>query len=145
MEDWTYEGQIREYYAKTTMLMSPSVIASAQAVLTPFRIAGRGSLKTTALSLSGKYVGKQYWDNTENESRSVPAYFVADFSITREFSVSGGKLSIGAYVNNLLNNKYFADAWVYRAHSRQDDRTYQEEGVFPQAPVNLMFRLGYMF
>jgi len=145
MEDWTYEGQIKEYFAKTTMLMSPSVIASAQAVLTPFRLAGRGSLKTTALSLSGKYVGKQYWDNTENESRSVPAYFVADFSITREFSVSGGKLSIGAYVNNLLNNKYFADAWVYRAHFRQEDRTDQEEGVFPQAPVNLMFRLGYMF
>lgn len=144
-DDWKYLGQIKKHYDKTTMLMSPSVIGAANIDFIPFKNCGKGSLKTTTLSISGKYVGKQYWDNTGNDDRSIPGYFVSDIVFKHEFSISGGKLSLGAYLNNVLNNKYFADAWVYRAYFSQDRSFYQEEGVYPQAPINFMIKLGYKF
>jgi iron complex outermembrane receptor protein len=129
--DWTYLRQMKEHFDRTTMLMSPSVIGAANVNVMPFRTLCKNSLKTTTFSLSGKYVGKQYWDNTSNDDRSIPGYFVCNLAMTHEFSISGGKLSLGAYVNNLLNNKYYADAWVYRAHFQKENSYYQEEGLSP--------------
>ena len=51
-------------------------------------------------------------------------------------------LTVGLYAGNLFNRQYEADAWVYRAHFQGgSSEWYQEEGLFPQAPRNWMFRL----
>lgn len=137
--DWNPVGQYSEHFDKTTMLLSPSVVAAAKAVFTPFH----ESLSLSSLELAAdvKYVGKQYWDNTASEDRCIPAYTVVNFSISDSFRLRSGELNIGLYVGNLLNAKYYADAWVYRAHFREDDSWYQEEGLFPQAPVNCMLKV----
>ena len=44
-------------------------------------------------------------------SRSLPGYYVMNLSLSHEFSLRHGKLGLGAYVNNLLNNMYIADGW----------------------------------
>ena len=103
------------------------------------------------ISSDFKFVGKQYWDNTGSEDRCLPAYTVANASITDFFTfplgrLPEGRLTIGLYFGNLFNRMYEADAWVYRAHFRGGSTEwYQKEGLFPQAPFNCMFRVGLQF
>ncbi len=141
---WKPMEQVREHYAKTTMLLSPSVVSMVRIACTPFKHIARGSLRTTTLSLDGKFVGKQYWDNTANADRCVPAYFVSNLSLFHEFDLGTGKLGMTGYVNNLLNRTYYASAWVYRAFFATGGK-YQDEGLCPQPPVNFMLKLSYRF
>jgi len=156
MNDWNPIEQHTEHYDKTTMLMSPSIVGMAQVAFTPFKTICNNSLKTTTLAVNAKYVGKQYWDNTQCEDRSMPGYYVTNLSLTHEFTLGreaghelgdgyAGHLGLGLYVNNFTNNMYYADAWVYNAYFRDENVIYSEEGIFPQAPVNFMFKVSYRF
>lgn len=133
--DWNYVGQVKEEHDKTTILLSPSVIGMIGVTYMPW--------KDWTFGINGKYVGKQYWDNTTCEDRSIPAYHVWNFNAGKQFHVGKSMLGVSLYVNNLLNRKYFADAWVYRAYVGGEP--YQEEGVFPQALRNAMLKLTYTF
>ena len=134
---WNYLGKTAVNAGTVNMLMSPSVIGMARAELFP--------LKDLKIALSGKYVGKQYWDNTQTENLCIPAYFVVDFHSEKSFDIWGGKLTLGAYCNNLFNNDYYADAWVYRALFASGDKEYIEEGLFPQALRNFSVKLRFEF
>ena len=138
LENWVDGGYKEEKYDNTTMLLSPSVIGMGRIALTPFK----GRWKPFTCALSGKYVGKQYWDNTQNASRCIPAYFVTDLSLSHEIPLSTGSLGVSLFVNNLLNRAYYAYAWVYRAW---DGGEYVEAGLYPQALRNLMVKLTYSF
>ena len=144
-DDWNEKGQNAVEYGTTRMLMSPSVVGLVQLSFTPFRTVCSNSLKTTALTLNGKYVGKQFLDNTATESRSLPGYYVMNLSLTHEFSLRHGKLGLGAYVNNLLNNMYIADGWCWKNMMESDGSIVGGVGVFPQAPANFMIRASYSF
>ena len=139
IDDWNFVGQYSEHYDLTNMLMSPSVVAAAKATWHTF----------LGLDLAAdlKYVGKQYWDNTNSADRCLPAYTVANASISDTFDIAGRmSLTIGLYAGNLFNREYEADAWVYRAHFKGgSSEWYQEEGLFPQAPRNWMFRIALSF
>ena len=138
LENWVDGGYKEEVYKNTTMLLSPSVVGMGRVELAPFQ----GSWKPLTLALSGKYVGKQYWDNTQNADRCIPAYFVTDLSLAHSFRLPTGNLGVALYVDNLLNLNYYAYAWVYRAW---DGGEYVEAGLYPQAPRNLMVKLTYSF
>lgn len=133
--EWNYLGQIDEIHADSDIILSPSVIGgfSASADL----------WKGGKIRAGGKYVGSQYWDNTSSEERKVPAYFTADASLSHSFPVLDGTLKAGLYVSNIFNNRYYAYAWVWRAVVGEEN--YQQEGLFPQAPLSAMLRLSYSF
>lgn len=138
MNDWNFLGMYEEKYDKTTMLMSPSFIAMGKITWNVY--------KALNVALDGKFVGQQYWDNTASLDRSIPEYFVANFGIYNTFKLPrDGRLKLGLYINNLCNNMYYADAWVYRAHFEAEKSFYQEEGLFPQAPINAMVRMSVSF
>lgn len=144
MDNWKVTGQIEEKYSNTRILLSPSAVGAFGVNARPF---ARGEkFKDFLVNFTGKYVGRQYWDNTGCEDRSLPAYFVADASISNDFKMrSGNVLRLGVYVNNLFNASYCGDAWVYRAYFEAEKEYYQEEGLFPQAPVSCMLKLTYSF
>ena len=143
IDDWNYLGQYQEHFDKTTMLMSPSFVGMLRS---RWNITGG-----LVLASDLKFVGKQYWDNTSSEDRCLPAYMVANASISDTFDIDfdsshGFRLTVGLYAGNLFNRMYEADAWVYRAHFQGgSSEWYQEEGLFPQAPRNWMFRLTLSF
>ena len=144
-EWWDELGTTQAFeYGKTTMLMSPSVTGMVQLSVTPF-VNASNSLKTTALSINGKYVGKQYLDNTGREEMAVPSFFVSNLSISHEFRLNSGFLGLSAYVNNLLNNEYYASGWrwEYVYQGTRDMET--GVGVYPQATRNFMFKVSYRF
>ena len=138
VENWVDGGYNEEHYDNTTMLLSPSVVGMGRVSISPFE----GFWKPLALTLSGKYVGKQYWDNTQNADRCIPAFFVSDLSVSHTVSLSFGTLGVSVYVNNLFNREYYAYAWVYRAWDGSD---YMEAGLYPQAPRNEMLKISLTF
>ena len=138
-------GQTPVDFGKTDMLMSPSVIGMLQLSFQPFATVARNSLKTTTVSLNGKYVGRQYMDNSSSLDRSIPAYFVSNLSISHEFNVGGGKLGISGYVNNLFNNMYYADGGAYNMYNTDSGEIESDIWIYPQAPVNFMLKLSYRF
>ena len=138
LENWVDGGYKTETYENSTMLLSPSVVGMGRIALSPFE----GWWKPLSLTLSGKYVGKQYWDNTQNEGRAIPAWFVTDLSLSHSIPLPTGALGLSLHVNNLLNRAYYAYAWVYRAWEGSE---YVEAGLYPQALRNLMVKLTYSF
>lgn len=134
-----------ENCGKTNMLMSPSVTGMVQLSFTPLREIAHNSLKTTTLSINGKYVGRQYLDNTSSMDRSIPGYFVSNLALTHEFNVGGGRLGIGGYINNLFNNMYYADGGASREMYEGSDDITSYVWIYPQAPINFMLKVSYSF
>ena len=131
------------------MLLSPSVIFGGMLTVKPFDALLRNP--GPVLRLDGKYVGKQYLDNTSSEDRVVPGYFVANLSLTQEFSL--GKrtaesrhrpvLGIGAYVNNLFNLKYYADGGAWKYYNIDTGELVSGVYVYPQAPLHGMAKIWF--
>ena len=151
MNDWNYLGQHKVDFQNTDILMSPSVVGMASMTFRPFA-STTGSLKSAYATLNGKYIGRQYYDNTSSEERSIPGYFVADLSIGYEVPMyrrseyaKGSSLSVSFHIHNLFNRYYYADAWLWRAYFRQDDSYYSQVGIYPQAPANWMLKIGWRF
>ena len=152
MNDWNYLGQHTVDFEYTDILMSPSLVGMASATFRPF-ISSAASLKSVYLQMNGKYVGRQYYDNTSSADRSIPAYFVADMAVgysvplsrSLSFARDDSALTFSFHIHNLFNHRYYADAWLWRAYFRQDDLYYAETGLYPQAPLNFMFRTTWSF
>ncbi len=170
MNDWNYLGQHQVDFENTDILMSPSLVGMANVTVRPFAFSDN-SLNPVYMSLNGKYVGKQYYDNTASSERMIPAYFVADLSAGYEVPVrrffagaqndkrgaqndnvgchpersEGSVLSFSFHIQNLFNNMYYADAWLWRAYFQQEEAFYTETGIYPQAPLNFMLKVAWKF
>lgn len=135
-----------EHYGNMTMRMSPSFIGMVRGAYTPFKRIAGGSLKTTTIALNGKYIGQQFWDNTECGDRKIPGYFVADLMLSHDFHIGSGILGLRAYVNNLLGNKYYSDvAGTLGYYKKEGVIASSWEGLYPQATTNFMFGVTYSF
>lgn len=141
-DDWNVTGRTTPVsYGNSTMLMSPSVVGMARLAFSPWRGVASNSLKTTTLALSGKYVGKQYLDNTMTASRSIPAYFVSDLALSHSFKA----IALSLHISNLLNSKYYADGWCWKNVMESDGTVVDGIGIYPQASVNFMIKVSYRF
>lgn len=132
--DWFFLGQKKETYTNSTILLSPSAVGMLSLSASPWK---GGSIKTT-----GKYVGKQYWDNTSCDDRMIPAYYIQDFMVGQTFSFHG-EWTVDLTASNIFNKRYYADAWVWRAEVGGEP--YRSEGLFPQAPFSIQGRVRYSF
>ena len=145
-DTWEETGSYSENYGTVTMRMSPSVIGMARISCTPFKKVASGSLKTTTISLDGKYIGSQYWDNTENADRKAPGYFVSNLVLSHDFNVGTGKLGLRGYVNNLFNQKYYSDVSGELCYfEKEKNLTTSWTSLYPQATINFMIGLVYSF
>ena len=151
MNDWNYLGQHKVDFENTDILMSPSLVGMASVNVRPFAFSSN-SLKSVSASLSGKYVGKQYYDNTSSDERSIPAYFVSDLSLAYDIPLyhrseqnEGSSLALSFHIHNLFNRNYYADAWLWRAYFQEENSYYSDTGIYPQAPINWMFKVAWKF
>lgn len=147
MNEWNYLGQHKVDFENTDILMSPSIVGMASVTFRPFATSSN-SLKSAYASLNGKYVGRQYYDNTSSDERSIPAYFVSDLSMGYEIPLkknSEQTFAVSLHIHNLFNRQYYADAWLWRAYFQQEDSYYSETGIYPQAPTNFMLKFALKF
>ena len=102
-------------------------------------------LKNLSFNLMGKYVGKQYYDNTSNDENSLEAYFVSNFVAGYTFNMTNvGSIDIQFMINNLFDKEYIANAWV-STDRLSDGKSYVYKGLFPQATRNFMGRVTVRF
>ena len=126
----------------TDLALSPSVVGAAIATFNPFRGA--------KLQLIGKYVGKQYADNTSRECYAIDPYFLLNLRASYTWRLKGGnEIEAQLTVNNLLNHQYRLSAWVGDWYDDWSSETavyyYHSRGWLQQPGRNFMGRVIYRF
>ena len=126
----------------TDLSLSPSVVGAAIATVEP--------CKGAKLQLIGKYVGKQYADNTSRECYAIDPYFLLNLRASYTWRLKGGnEVEAQLTVNNLLDHHYRLNAWVgdwYDDWSSETSTSYYHSRGFLQQPGrNFMGRLIYRF
>lgn len=131
------QAQITREFGSTDISYSPGMISSLSLTYQP--------VSSFYMNLLGKYVSKQYMDNTSDDVKSIDAYFVSNFSVGYTFKPSTfGTFQLQVFVNNLFNSEYEANGWA-STDAFQDGSTINYIGYYPQAPRNYMVRLTLNF
>ena len=135
-------------YTNTDIAFSPNIVAGGQA-----------SYLVKALDLNvallGKYVGRQYLDNTQTEAKSLDPYGVLDLRIQYQRALKGWMKSISAtlQVNNLLSAEYEANGYTFSENYLYDNGNggFDQTGVtpynyyYPQAGRNFLASVSLRF
>lgn len=133
IDDYDNGGQQAKFYNKTDISFSPAVVSAAAVNITP--------IKGAELKLLGKYVSRQYLDNTSQRSRSLHDYYVQDLRLAYSFKVPHTSI-FQAYVqvNNLFSKKYEPNGYTFSYYYGGDLTT--ENYYFPMATINFMAGLN---
>lgn len=135
--NWNWEGQIYKEYGTTSISYSPDIISAVGVTWQPSSV--------FYINLLGKYVGKQYMDNTSDDEKSIEAYFVNNLSAGYTFNkTSFGTFNLQVFVNNLFNKEYVANGWA-ATDTFADGTAVNWIGFYPQATRNYMARLTLTF
>jgi iron complex outermembrane receptor protein len=128
--------------SNTPLALSPSAVGAAIATFTP--------VKNAKLQLIGKYVGKQYADNTGRECYAVDPYFLLNIRASYVWHLRGtNEIEAQLLVNNVLDNKYnlhaWAEDWVDDYSSTTRQYYHHSRGWLQQPGINFMGRVIYRF
>ncbi len=144
IDNWDNWSQESIDYENTDLAFSPTIIWSS--------ILKYNLNENTSVDLISKYIGEQFIDNTSSQDRILNDYLVNHLILSYNWKNKIFKTSkLTLQINNLLNNKYVSNAWVYRFISdswdpRESDpyvnsdseRGYNMAGYFPQATRNYL-------
>ncbi|WEK38052.1 MAG: TonB-dependent receptor [Candidatus Pseudobacter hemicellulosilyticus] len=97
-------------------------------------------VKNLDISLLGKYVGRQYLDNTASKDHMLEAYYVQDARVSYTLPrLLFKEITLVGQVNNLFDKKYVANGYTY---SYEDSGALiTENAYFPMATINFLFAL----
>ena len=155
-DNWEDGTQLEETYNNTDLSFSPSVIAGGKLNWTIVGDDRYSSEHYLFTELSGKYVSDQFLDLSGSENARLDAYYYFNWQAVYEWkSQFFEKIQLKLKVNNLLDQRYSSNAWIYRfispgynpvpddayAVSENGDR-YQLRGYYPQAGVHFMLGLN---
>ena len=129
IDDYDNGGQQINFYKKSVLAFSPSVVIGNTVTVIPF--------KNATLNFLSKYVGKQFLDNTANNARSLNAFFVQDVNFN--FNLTGKVFKNTQFIvqlNNVFNKKYEPNGYTFSYISGGASTT--ENFYFPMAGFNLM-------
>lgn len=151
VDNWDTWGQESKSYSNTSIAFSPDMIWASQ-----LDYQFKDNIEVQFIS---KYVDEQFIDNTSSDDRKLDAYLVHHARLIWDIEselFKSARLSL--QVNNLLDEKYVNNAWVYRFKSdgydpRPDDPYvtanseggYDMAGYFPQAKRNFLIGLSLGF
>ncbi|HEY6506232.1 MAG TPA: TonB-dependent receptor [Chitinophagaceae bacterium] len=133
LDDYDIGGQKTNQYNETDIAYSPAAVGSAVINFLP--------VKNTELSLLGKYVSKQYLDNTQNESRKLDAFYTQDVRLIYTFKCKWLKeVNITGQVNNIFNKMYEPNGYTFSYI--YGGETITENYYFPMAGTNFMIAVN---
>lgn len=137
LDNYKRVGQRADHIGKTNISYSPDVVGMASISYQP--------TKDLSFNLLGKYVGKQYLDNTSNDEKSIPSYFTSNLSAGYTFAKTEiGTISLQLFANNIFNSKYIANGWASTEIFNKEG-TYNWIGYYPQATRNYMVKVTVAF
>ena len=155
IDDWDSGNQIKKVHQNTNLPFSPSAIAGTQLNYCIFD----KNARKISLELRSKYVGKQYLDNSSDETAVLPAYFQHDLLLNlATISKKFGTADLSLVMFNVFNNNVISNGWVYRYYTTYNPlaedpysvngraaNIYNQIGYFPQAFRNFSATLRFRF
>jgi iron complex outermembrane recepter protein len=136
IDDYDNGGQKENFFNETDISFSPNVVGAATVTVLPF--------KSFSVDLLSKYVGKQYLDNTSNESRKLNDYYVQDIRAIYSFNRKWLKnADVILQVNNVFNKKYEPNGYTFSYFANNELTS--ENYYFPMAGTNWMLGLNLQF
>lgn len=132
--DWS-EEYVYSDLGTVDIAYSPRLTGSAEIEINP--------LKDLSFRMTGKYVGKQYFDNTMSESRIIDPYFVTGLAASYKIDARWSEATLRLTVNNLFNAKYENNA--YGGMWTEDGYEKTWAYYFPQAGINYTAGLSFSF
>lgn len=135
LNDYLEGGTSSNTYENTDIAYSPDFIGASQFTYTP--AAGLD------ISLFSKYVGKQFLDNTANNSRKLNPYFINDIIVNYTFETRFIKeIGLNLMINNIFNVVYESNGYAFGYLYGEE---YREVYYYPQAGINFMAGLKLRF
>ena len=142
--DW--ESSFRKiHYNHSTLAFSPSAILNGMLTL---HYKGLEAIWHT------NFVSRQYLDNTENRTRSLPCYSQTNINLSYTLHpsrlIAGMREAVfGLNLNNIFNRHYAASGWVYSSILDHDghpnENRYTQIGFIPMAGFNVMGSVAVKF
>ena len=151
VDNWDTGGVDEISHENTDLAFSPNIIWASRL---NYKLGGNISI-----DFISKYIGKQFIDNTSSENRMLEDYLVNNLRLSYQWDSKVFKTSkLTLQINNLLNNEYVNNAWVYRFISdswdpsgsdhyvnSDSERGYNMAGYYPQATRNYLLGLTLGF
>ncbi len=123
-------------YTNTDIAFSPSVIGAGVVTYKP--------IKNVALTWQSKYVGKQFLDNTSDESKTLDAYWLnnarLDYALKNKLFK---ELNVSLQINNVFNLEYASNGYTFAYIAGGE--TISENYLYPQAGTNFLLNLTLNF
>lgn len=142
IDNYDEGGQKENIYNLTDIAFSPKFIAFGSATLEPFE--GKWHNHRLFFDIVGKYISRQYLDNTSNKNRSINPYSIANLQIRYTIKTSFLKeAGLSLSLNNIFNKKYEANGYTFSYYS--DGKLNTENYYFPQAGTNIILGLQINF
>lgn len=131
-DDYDNGGQLQYFYKKTDIAFSPDLVAGGVISIEP--------LRNAAIDVTGKYVSRQFLDNTSNKNRSLNAFYTQDvrlqYSILPKKEKQKGSIIFKLLLNNVFNKMYEPNGYTFSYFYNNQLST--ENYYFPMAGFNWM-------
>ena len=151
IDSWDTGGQEEVIYTNTDLAFSPSIIWASQLTY--------NFEDNLSLDFITKYVGEQFIDNSSSNDRKLDDYLVNNLRLTYDLkSKIFNYARISLQINNLFDEEYVSNAWIYRFVSdgydpseddhyvtQGSDGGYNMAGYFPEATRNYLVGLTLGF
>lgn len=137
IDDYDQGGFQFVEHEHTDLALSPNVIAGGSFTYHP------GMFKAAFI---GKYVGKQYLDNTSSDSRSLDSYFVNNLNLSTSLGHMVNSLKdveINLLINNIFDVEYESNGYTFGYI--YGGETIYENFYYPQAGTNFLAGLKVKF
>lgn len=123
-------------YNNAPIALSPNIISAVTITYNYKKVIETGFIV--------KHVGRQFLDNTGQESRSIDPYTILDYRFTWHIPTkSMQNLSVSAFVYNVLDLRYNANGYTYGWIAGGAEERYNF--FYPQAGRNFMIMLNAKF
>ncbi len=134
VDDYDNGGQQTIFYKNSTIAFSPAVIGAVSADIVPF--------KNALLTLDGKYVGRQYLDNTGQQSRSLDPFYTQNIRMAYHFSRNSLKaLDLFVQANNVFSKKYepngYTFSYIYGGQTTTENYYFPMATIYWMAGINI--------
>lgn len=128
-DDYDNGGQKTINHGNTDIAYSPSGVGSVSINFLP--------VKNLEISLPGKYVGRQFLDNTSNKARSLDPFFVQDARVSYSLrKLFFREINLVFQVNNVFDKKYEPNGYTFSY--QYGGSLVTENYYFPMAGINFM-------
>lgn len=99
-------------HGTTDIAFSPNIIGAGGATFSPFRYMNKGQV--FEIDLLGRYIGKQFLDNTSDDARSIDAYGLCDVRLRYSIKTKAiPELGFNLMLNNIFDKKYVSNGYTF--------------------------------